>query len=88
MYPDYYNREDMYWFYHECRIRAKVACSVAANIKSWLIMKIVLVILWMVKVAGIISGKLYGQFGYNYAAWKLREVYEAIDSKLNGIEES
>ena len=88
MYPMYYNREDMYWFYNECRIRTKLAYHLAANMKSRLIMKTVSVILWIMKVAGAVYGKLFGQFGYNLAAWKLREVCEAIDSKLNGIEES
>ena len=88
MYPDYYNREDLYWFYNECRIRAKLAYHLSSNMKSRLIMRMILVLLWMMKVAGTVYGKLFGQFGYNLAAWKLREVYEAIDSKLNGIEES
>ena len=88
MYPDYYNREDMHWLYNECRIRAKLAYHLAANMKSRLIMIMVLVILWIMKVVGAVYGKLFGQSGYNLAAWKLREVYEAIDSKLNGIEES
>jgi hypothetical protein len=79
----YYDREDMHWFYYECRLKAKRACKMASNIKSWLMMKMVLVILWVMKVAGIVYGKLYGQFGYNRAAWEFREVHEAINSKLN-----
>ena len=39
MYPMYYNREDMYWFYNECRIRTKLAYHLAANMKSRLIME-------------------------------------------------